>query len=368
MLPFALPSFVGLPTDSVKKVDPYGEINPEIQTSIASKLTAFDLNFDKLVSNSMDMVKKIGAKLSAGGVSIPDARDRIKDALGGSRQGITYLAEGLEDLIISDMTGKDPGTGYVRTANDMIDGVKTIINGKEAVFNQDGFNNVRAITDFIGDLTGNTLVKVFDLGAQAALIKGVLTQVSAWGVPQIIDETFGARWNEDKNTYEYDYDDEFRFSVVKRTSEDLSPNTDLAVIKQLMIHGGEMALIAANPSFPEQLLSQYSFPLGIIPATDLLKPDARTYAQELADLESILNTLRPNWFQVTRVVFDKDKNPMFYNELDWNLQFISKASENARTLLMSKPSYVPAMLTAPFYEVTSGKQLLQNMYPYIVLN
>lgn len=367
MLPLATPSFVALPDAPVKKVDPYGVINPEIQTQIASKLTAFDLGFDKIISNSFDMVKQIGSKFGVGGISLPEARDRLKDAMGGSRQGITYLAEGLEDLMLGDMTGRDPGTGYVRKANDMIDGVKVIINGKDALFNQGDYRNVQAVTDFIGDLAGNTLINVFDLGAQAALVKGILTQVTAWGVPEIIDETMGAKWNEESKSYDYTYDDTFRFSVVKRASEEISPTSDLKVIKQLMIHGGPTALIADNPAFPEQLLERYNFPLGIVPSVDPARPDLHTYAEELALLVEILTTLRSDWFQIQRIIFNPDHTPNFYPELVWNLRFISKASEDAKRLLMSDEKYVAPLLTAPFYDVTSGKQALRSMYPYIVL-
>lgn len=367
MLPFAPPSFVGLPTDAVKKVDPYGVVNPEVQTAIASKLTAFELGFDKLVSNSLDMVKGIGAKLKENGISIPEARDRIKDALGGSRQGISYLAEGLENMMIGDMTGKDPGTGFVRTANDMIDGVQMVINGKDAIFNQGNFPNVQAITSFIGDLTGNNLIKIFDLGAEAALVTGILTEVTAWGVPQIIDETMGATWNDTSKTYDYKYDDEFRFSVVKRASDNLAPTTNLATIEQLMIHGGPTALVAANPVFPEQLLEQYLFPLGIVPSADPQRPDLRTYAQELEQLTAILNQLKPDWFQLQRMVYREGQTPAYQPELVWNLRFISRASEDAKKLLMSQEKYIAPLLTAPFYDVYNGKQVLKNMYPYIVL-
>lgn len=368
MLNLANPSFVGLPTDIVKKVDPYGIVNADLQTSLASKLTAFDLDFGSVVSKSVDMVKKIGSKLSDASISLPEARDRIKDALGGSRAGISSLAEGLEDMMLGDMTGRDPGTGYVRTANDMIDGVKMVINGKDAVFSQSGFANIRSITDFIGDLTNNTLINVFDLGAEAALIKGVLNQVTGWGVPQIIDETFGAKWNESKQNYDYKYDDTFRFSVVKRASVDLAPTTDLATINQLMIHGGPTALVAANPNYPEQVLEQYSFPLGIRPGPiNPLSPDDKRYETELALLVSILDTLKPDWFQISRKVFNPLPTPAWTIEMDWNLRFISRASEDAKKLLMSDPKYVKAMLTAPFYSIGSGQQMLKNMYPYIVL-
>ncbi|ARV76880.1 hypothetical protein PHABIO_249 [Pseudomonas phage Phabio] len=367
MLPLAPPSFIGDPSAPVKQIDPYGKINPEVQTNIASKLTAFDLSFDSILAKSVDMTKRIGATLADGSLSLPEAKRRLQDAMGGSRQGISALAEGLENLMLGDMTGKDPGTGYVRTANDMIDGVQLVINGKKSTFTKGDFPNVGAIVGFIGDLSNNPLINAFDLGAEAALVKGILTQVTQWGVPEIIDETFGAKWDDTNKRYNYDYDADFRFSVVKRTSEDLSPGTDLATIRQLMLHGGDTALIAANPSFPEQLLEQYNFPLGIVPSKDDKRPDLHTYGEELKLLEEILDILKPDWYQIKRMVFDPAGNPAYKPELVWNLRFISKASIDAVKLISYDTKYIPALLTAPFYSVDSGKQLLTRMYPYIVL-
>lgn len=368
MLDLAIPSFIGLPDSPVKKVDPYGEINPEVQNNIASKKTAFELNFNTVIAKATDMVKKVGDKLGAGGISLPEARDRIKEALSGSRQGISYLAEGLEEIMTSDMTGADPGTGYVRTANDMIDGIEMISRQGKSTFSQGGYANVQAITDFIGDLTGNNLIRVFDLGAEAAIVKGILTEVTGWGIPEIVDDTFGAKWNDDTNSYDYEYDDVFRFSVTKRASSEISPNTDLKVIKQLMIHAGPTALVADNPDFPTQLLERYNFPLGITPGMKQAdKPDVWTYQAELELLVDILNQLKPDWYQVQRMVENPGKNPAYKAEKNFNLQFLGKASEDARKLLCFDPKYVPPILTAPFYEIVSGKQMLKQMYPYIVL-
>lgn len=368
MLDLAVPSFIGLPDAPVKKVDPYGEINPEVQNDIASKKTAFELNFNTVIAKATDMVKKVGNKFATGEVSLPEARDRIKEALSGSRQGITYLAEGLEEIMTSDMTGSDPGTGYVRKANDMIDGVQIAMRQGNSTFNQGDFPNVQAITDFIGDLTGNTLINVFDLGAEAAIVKGILTQVTAWGIPEIIDDTFGAKWDEDSKSYSYEYDDAFRFSVTKRASSEISPNADLKVIRQLMTHAGPTALVADNPDFPTQLLERYNFPLGIVPGMKQVdKPEVWTYQAELELLVEILDLLKPDWYQVQRMVEDPGKTPAYKAEKNFNLQFMGKASEDAKKLLCFDPKYVPPILTAPFYEVTSGKQMLKQMYPYIVL-
>ncbi|MBW6072815.1 hypothetical protein KZ856_38260, partial [Pseudomonas aeruginosa] len=162
------------------------------------------------------VVKGIGNKILNNGIDLNMARTRIADALKGSRSSIVSLATDVERSIMEELTGEDTGTGYVRKATDMIDGVKMVLNQKDYYFKDGNFSGVNSIIGFMGDLTNNSLLRVFDLGAEAALMKGIIEEVTAWGIPDLVDETFGAKWTDNK--YEYDYDDDFRFSVVKRAS------------------------------------------------------------------------------------------------------------------------------------------------------
>lgn len=384
MLPLTLPTFTGLPTNPVAIVDPYTSANPELMTKLASKVTAFDSDLGGIIGSATKMVKGIGDQLKSSGIDLPSAVQRVKDALGGSRSAISDLAEGVERSIFGDLTGIDEGTGYVRGANTMIDSVKMVYDGAVRTFKDGNFKNVSGIVDFIGDLSGNKLIGVFDLGAQAALIKGILGEVSDWGIPQLVDETFGAKWNQEKNSYDYTYDDEFRFSVTKRASESISPSTSLEVIDRLMEHGGDAALVANNPSFPQQLLAGYVFPEGCIaggpypvmipnpsiPGGTMPDPTgAQTvpnYVDEARKLVIILDRLMPGWFEVNRTVSTGiDSNPWRVDKA-WTFQYINTASDAAKAVLTTNAKYRDAFLAAPFYRIESGVALLKNMYPYFV--
>lgn len=386
MLPLTLPTFTGLPTDKIAAIDVYTDANPELKNKLVSKLSAFDTDLGGVIGSATKMVKGIGDQLKSSGIDLPSAVQRVKDALGGSRAAISDLAEGVERSIFGDLTGIDEGTGYVRGANTMIDSVKMVYDGAVRTFKDGNFKNVTGIVDFIGDLSGNKLIGVFDLGAEAALIKGILGEVSDWGIPTLIDETFGAKWNQEKNSYDYNYDDEFRFSVTKRASENISPSTSLDVIDRLMEHGGDAALVADNPIFPQTLLAGYVFPEGCIaggpypvmipdpnvPGGLPLIPDpsgAQTvpnYVDEARKLVNIMDRLMPGWFEVNRTVSTGVDNAPWRVDKVWTFQYINTASDAAKAVLMTNTKYRVALLAAPFYRVESGVTMLKNLYPFFV--
>lgn len=374
-LPLATPSFTGVPDDKVKKIDIYGQVNDSIQNDLVSKVSAFDTDLGGIINKSLKAVRGIGAEFAKTGMDIPTAISRVKEALGGSRYAISEISEIVERGIIGDMTGKDAGTGYVRGANTMIDAVKLVIDGADRTFNQPGYTNVSGILGFIKDLSGNQLIQIFDLGAEAALVRGVITEVSRWGVPELIDETLGAKWNKSKNIWEYSYSDEFRFSVTKRASDSISPSTSLDVIQALITHGGDKALIADNPSFPTQLLAGYVLPEGCVqggpfpevPTEPYGKQTKSNYVYEGYMLLKILNTLKPNWFYTERKYDTGNPNTPFATDTVWNLEYLPTASEGAKDVLSTNADLRDAMLAAPFYRMESGITLLKNMYPYIVL-
>lgn len=366
MLSLATPTFSGLPNSATKIVDAYDKVDTKLQNELASKISAFDSDIGNVISGATKMVKDIGEALKKSGMDLYTATQRVREALGGSKSAIMDIGEGLERQIFGDLTGVDEGTGFVRRANNMVDSVLYVKDGVQRIIQSGNFKNVSAVMSFVSDLTGTPLTKVFDLGAEAALIKGVITEVSNWGVPELVDEVFGAKWNEDKKSYDYEYDDMFRFSVTKRASESLSPTTSLAVIDQLMIHAGDAALVADNPAFPDQLLSGYRFPEGIKAGGPY--PEEQTYTNyydENIKLVSILDRLKPDWFYKTRQVYVGGKVP-YRTDKVWNLEYISNLSEDAKTLLMTTDEHRAAALTAPFYRVESGITMIKNMYPYFV--
>lgn len=382
MLALTVPTFSGLPTSLVKKIDVYKEVPTELANKLVSKISAFDTDLNDIISSSTKMIKGIGTALKDRGIDLLEAKNRIQAALGGSRSAIMDIATSLERSITSELTGFDEATGFVRGATTFIDSCKVTYDGLERTFKSGDFKSVTGVMGFISDLTGNSLIETFDLGAQAALVKGILMEVSDWGVPELIDEAFGAKWNDDTKSYKYEYSDEFRFSVTKRASDSLSSSTNLDVLDRLMLHGGMTALIADNPAFPDQLLAGYIIPEGCIAGGPypVMIPDpdnptgpsipdpsgAQTksnYHEQGQRLITILNKLKPEWFYVKRNVFTGTD---WRVDTVWNLQYLSTTSDDARTVLMTNTDLRTALVTAPFYRVESGIALLKNMYPYFV--
>lgn len=386
MLNITLPTFSGLPKAKAKVIDVYDNLSTSVQNNLPSKISAFDTDLDSIISGSLGAVKKVGSAIRNNGLDLPSAMRRVQDALGGSRSAISSISEMLEREILGDMTGTDAGTGYVRGASQMIDSVKMVFDGYTRTFGQNGYSNVTGVVDFIRELSGNQLIEVFDLGAQAALMTGVLSEISAWGLPELIDTTIGAKWNDQYGRYDYEYNDEFRFSVVKRASDLISPTTSLDVIEKLIIHGGAKALIAENPSFPLQLLNGYILPEGCVaggPYPVMIKdPDDPSGNTEIPDpsgaqlksnyfdqgrrLKNILNTLKPDWFYVERTVSTGSLETPFEKEVVWDLQYLNTASEPAQLVLANDTDVCRGLMAAPFYKIESGIQLLKNMYPYMV--
>ena len=384
MVKLTLPSFTGLPTDDVEKVDVYGEVANDVKNKIASNITAFGTSTQELIDKSVGSLKKTGdslglkskiAKIKELGkdadsklgkakqlyerareieVNVNDVRHRVQGALKGNRGAILGLASDFDQLIMGELAGTDGITGYITTATDFYDGVKVGIGTVDHYFRDGNIRGVNDVLNFIGDMSGNSLLEVFDLGATAALMKGMISKVSGWGIADLIDETIGAKWNDKFNRYDYDYNDEFRFSVVKRTSESLTPGTSLDIIERLILHGGDKALIAANPDFPIQLISGYVFPESIVPGE--AQEGVITYEEQLGRMVRILDILKSDWLKVNRG-----------NDSVFNLYFLSHASEDAATLFKSSELYQEPMMIAPLYTVESGKELILRLYPEAIV-
>jgi hypothetical protein len=366
MAAIALPSFLGSPEDKTKVVDAYAETSSELRTALSSKITSFSSGLGGIFDKTVGIAKGIGEKLRTDTIDLPSAIRRVQGALKGSRADILKIAGSTEKLIMGELTGTDTSTNYVKTATDVARGLELMTtDGRQLIdsFKNGGYNQVSAMVGFISDLTNNPNLKLFDLGAEAAILRGVVDEVSAWGVPSLVDSIMK------------DQPDRTKYTVIKRSAETISASSSLDVLlayanvsssvnytckagtggnnvdsqgqpipcERIYQNIGANALNANTPDFATKVLSNFAFVAGITVAD---------YPSQLAKLVQLMDKLKPDWFWTTRG-----------NDRVWNLGTLATASENAVTLFLSSPDYRDAILTAPYYSPARVQELVNTMYP-----
>ena len=376
MAALALPSFLGGPDDATKVVDAYGTTSSAQRNSLSSKIDSFSTGLGDVFDKTVSITKGIGTKLLTDTTDLPSAIKRVSRALKGSRTDIASLAKSTEKLIMGELTGKDVNTNYVKTATDVARGLQLMTgDGKSIIdsFKNGGYDQVSAMVGFIGDLTNNPAIKLFDLGAEAAILRGVIEEVSAWGIPDLVDGLLKEQ------------PDRTKYAVIKRSASRISASSSLDVLlayakvnsnsytckigtgpgntmpnpkypgtpgepefievpcEPIYTNIGAGALQAATPDFATKVLSNFAFVDGITPGD---------YPSQLAKLEELLGLLKPDWFWTQRAGV-----PV------WNLGPIAQASEDAVKLFLSSDKYRNAMLTAPYYSPARIDELVNTMYP-----
>lgn len=361
----ALPSFLGTPEDRTKVVDAYNTTTSELRTALSEKITSFSSGLDGVFDKAVGIAKDVGKKLRTDTIDLPSALKRVQGALKGSRSDLTKIASSTEKLIMGELTGTDKPTNYVKTVTDVARGLELMVGeGKQVIdaFKNGGYDQVSSMVGFISDLTNTPGLKLFDLGAEAAIIRGVLDEVSAWGIPSLVDKVL-----KDQNDFT-------KYAVIKRSAERISVSSTLDVLlayaqvnsskftcrigtggdnkdgegnpipcEPVFENLGANALNANTPDFATRVLSNFAF----VPGTTV-----GDYPAQMVKLEQLMSLLKPNWFWTNRG-----------NERVWNLGTMSTASEDAVTLMLSSPTYRDAMLTAPFYVPMRTQELVDSMYP-----
>lgn len=367
MATLALPSFLGTPEDRAKVVDAYNTTTSELRTSLSEKITSFSTGLDGIFNKTVDIAKGIGDKLRTDAIDLPSALRRVQGALKGSRADLTKIASSTEKMIMGELTGLDKPTNYVKTVTDVARGLELMVGDTKQLidtFKNGGYDQVSAMVGFMSDLTNNPNLKLFDVGAEAAILRGVLDEVSAWGIPDLVDKVL-----KEQNDYT-------KYTVIKRSAERISASSSLDVLlayarvnssvytckvgtggnnkdsegnpipcERIYENLGANALNANTPDFATRVLSNFAFVSGITPGD---------YPSQIAKLEELMGLLKPNWFWTNRGA-----------EQVWNLGTISQSSEDAVTLFMSSDTYRNAILTAPFYTAQRVEELVDQMYPLV---
>lgn len=340
MVKLATPAFNGGAKDDLIAVDIYAPIDGETKNALTSRMSSFGSSMSESLGGVVDTVKTIGKKVLGPNPNLDQAKDRIMRAMGGSRSDILNLATGLQNGIFSELTGTDPSTNYVRKASDIANNVILITTQGKQLMDRGGFNQTSAIMNFASQLTGNSIFKALDLGAETAMLKGVLGEVSKWGIPSLVDDII-------KSSVDKTGDNRSAYHAVSRTSGQIAMTADIGTIRQLITSLGVSALTAGTPNFAQLFLGRYDFAAGTT---------AADYPARLTELVDTMNSLKADWFYVMR-----------RGEQIINYSLLNGASDDAKKLFMSNPVYQQAVMTAPFYRTTGSTALMKKMYPNVAL-
>lgn len=345
MVSIAQAVFESGPKDSVVMVDVYNAVTPEVRNNLTSKLSAFGNSLTDSFSSATKTVKELGATITNGRMNVEQAAQRIRAALNGSRGDITNLATGLQNAIFSGLTGAAPGTNYIQEASSLYDQVSIVVGQGKHLVNSDK-KSVSAILNFVSDLTNQPVFKTLDLGAEAALLGGLLGEVSSWGVPSLVDTMMEGK------------DQEFKYAIYSRNSESVLRNSSAAMIEHYVNQGLASALTSNQPGFGNDFLAQYTFPDGTTPDK---------YPVLHAQLVKIMDDLKPNWLRIQRgeVITNNNGQTVITPKMVPNLGALTRASSDAKTLLASDATTRTQVLISSNFPRIDLIQLAKRNYPLI---
>jgi hypothetical protein len=346
-------SFIGLPEDTPAMVDVYNEVSPEVRSSLKSNITSFSSGLTGVYEKAISSTKSIKDMLQNNGMDLASAKRRLEGALKGSKADILSLGGMFEKTILQDLMGIESPTGVLSKANGAYNSVKMITENGEQIFKGDNYGKMQSIVGFMSDISGNPMLKMLDLGAEASILRGVMEEVSQWGVPELMDEVVRGQ------------SPEVTRIIIQRAAPRIGYTSDVESIIRLMELAGTYVppttdpvapgyyipnpkpLVAETPNFATLMLANYTFVEGTTPGD---------YPTRLTRLVYALDLLKPDWFETYRGA-----------EKVWNLGVIGQASEHAQLCFMTSALYRGPVITAPFYTTMRAQDLLKEMYPGIAI-
>lgn len=332
----ATTAFNGGPDDKLKTVDVYEETTSETKNDQPPKESAFTTALTKTYEKSKEYAADVKARAKQEDVSSDEAKKTIKGALKGSKSSLDSVGESASRVIFGDIQKGSaldvPGgeKNYYR----LYEVARKNAEGDDERFQikDDDPVTVQSVMDVIQDTTGGGAFKGTNLEADAAILHGAIDQLNKWKVPELADKVI--KDIKDKQLLK---------EVARRSAMQLANSGNIDAIESLIREIGPEALMSQNPLLPETLLRVYRFPGKTTPTQ---------YPPLLTQLIWVLDQLRPGWLHLTRG-----------EELIWNLDILTNASDNARLLLSTSDDHRTPALIARSYRRNSAANLLSKMYP-----
>lgn len=334
------------PDDSLLKVDGFGTTPTETLSKLSTapgSATGPTSFLDKLTggfkNSGMDLaditrIVKIGEK--GVGLDPSEALRALDRSLGTSISGIESLnskvkTDALQSLAkLAGFPGLSTLVGQAGAAYAIFDGART--------------DSALGLMKAIARLTGNDALGGLISGlSKDSLLGSLLTEALALGVPDAIDQIWGAMKDKD--------------AAKQRLIASLPSvvlRCDLASLRKIIGYIGAEAVLAKMPDTIMYLLAGYRFPTRT-KVTDY--PELKTY---LVDTILMIDT---KWMTTKRKGVDIS-----------SLKPFTRISRDARLLLLSSvvpahkgtdPLYKTPVLIAPSYTQTDIRQLGKKMFPVL---
>lgn len=322
------PVFDGSPLDDLAAVDVYNETTDQVRNAFTSNYSAFAKSLTESIGSQRKGLGSLFSDVREGNVGLKTGLERTSDLLRGARGEIQSLQTGFRDRINGVMDNSPFSTYKMVKAN--VDGIQKTIRTAD-------LKSVSGITNMLNGLSGNQLLSNVDIGANVALLTGVLEEIDKWEVPEFVDTVM--------NHFKEEKGEDVAFLAVANSASRLSLNSDIDTIEAVLKHTDPSSLTRDVPDFAQRLLMRYVFKNGETEAD---------YPRRLEQLIGVLNKLQPNWLYSTR-----DGKQLY------NYTILQSASRDAQTLLATSEEHRIAVLTAPHYPPEAANDILRSMYPLV---
>lgn len=316
--------------DELATADVYGKTNSDVINQLTGLLKGGDLNQfglgsgkSSIVTDLMKMVKVDAGKLS---LDTKGWTDRLVSEMGSG----SGLLNGLSDNLKGSLTQS------LHITPSTYDKILVGVGNAYSSYRSGDLTTARGVFNLMGRVCGDTeLFKTIDLGAQANLFTGLISQAISLGVPEAIDKLL-----------ESSKDPSVTRAALHNNIETAVNAGDLATVNLIAQKLGNGRVTSQVPLAVSKLLANYKIPAG---------KKETDYPALWLSFKATLDNISPTWMTVERDGVSIS-----------NLAAFSKASADARKVMQTDPTLRVATLIAGSYTSRNLLEAAQKQYPLLV--
>lgn len=272
-------------------------------------------------ANLIDFLKVEGGKV---GIDKDFAKKRMEQAIGASLSTINRETRTLLAKNLAEETGADEEV------------LVAVANGEPIPTAAEDADKVTTLDRIVRATKGESILRLFDLQAEAALLNTLLDMAISLGIPGAILALL------DKIE-----DDKVKQRVLLNRLRQSAYASDIDSIEETIKLTSMSRVRSKVPDLVSLILKHYRLP----PRTKKSEHPAQS-----ARLISLVTQIDPNWFQTRR-----------QNEWVLNLEHYSECSDDATMLLMMDPNHQLNAMMAKTYPREHKHEVARRLHPYAVL-